>query len=191
MIGMEKNTNCQQVRAKLEFYLEENLSWEEQQGLEVHLAECPDCAAFYARQQEEMEWLGRLLRAPIAEATRQAPFDGLWERIEAGLNISPEVAVEEETPGWMDRFVQVLVAYRTAWITALCVVGVLLVLAIPVLDPGPDPNDCIVDEAIGGKNGQVAVLQTQNRATGKRMTVIVVDETPSDSAEDETEDKPR
>jgi hypothetical protein len=73
----------------------------------------------------------------------------------------------------------------------LCVVGVLLVLAIPVLDPGPDPNDCIVDEAIGGKNGQVAVLQTQNRATGKRMTVIVVDETPSDSAEDETEDKPR
>jgi anti-sigma factor RsiW len=67
-----------------------------------------------------------------------------------------------------------------------CSAVVLVVFSLPLLmDPGPAPNDVVVDEVAGNKRAQVAVLQTNDKRTGQQMTVIVVNE--PDDQDDEKE----
>lgn len=77
--------------------------------------------------------------------------------------------------GWFQAHPSMSVALAGATV-------VLVIFAVPRLDPGPTANDCVVDNVVSRKKDTVAVLQSNNQA-GQPMTVIIVENPPPSPAE--------
>lgn len=83
--------------------------------------------------------------------------------------------------GWFQAHPSLSVAFAGATV-------VLVIFAVPMLDPGPNANDCVVDNVVGRKKDTVAVLQSNNQS-GQPMTVIIVENPPPSPAEIEAESR--
>ena len=182
---------------QLDGFLDGELSPVERSAVEAHLAEHREAQQLLEQQRQMRQWIRQSVTQKAEEAAANVDFDRLTQRIMQGIQ-KPVVALakeeapiavpvapwkatpttqEEPRPSLWDSVILWLRAHPVMSVAAGSFAVVLLVVAVPFwMDPGPAPNDCVVDEAAGSKRSQVAVLQTQNKATGQEMTVIVVDE---------------
>ncbi|MCB9638710.1 MAG: hypothetical protein H6727_07365 [Myxococcales bacterium] len=191
----------------LDAFLDGELSQLERQQFEAYLSE-------HEEVQEDLVFHRRIQQATRQSLQTQAEdvmasidFDSFTQRIMQSVQEPVVSAAKEETPiavpaepAWTtqpreeirpslwETMVMWLRAHPMMSVAAGSFAAVMLVIATPLLmDPGPAPNDCVVDEAAGSKSAQVAVLQAQNK-DGQQMTVIVVDG-PEPGAEDKDREK--
>lgn len=111
-------------------YLDDELGRRKRARLDAHMARCPRCRA----QLEALRLHGDVLRQEIGAAAAAADFSGFEDRVIEGVRTRPALPLGER--GWM-WLREVLVHYRTVWITSLATAAVLLAVLIPLLTTGP------------------------------------------------------
>lgn len=177
-------------------FLDGELSPQERQQFEVYLSEHDEIQEDLVFQRRIQQVTRQALHDQVEDVMASIDFDSFTQRImqrvqepvvsaaqeETPIAIpvarAPQAAPQEELrPSLWETVMLWFRAHPMMSVAAGSFAAVLLVVATPLLmDPGPAPNDCVVDEAAGSKSSQVAVLQAQNKDTGQQMTVIVVNE---------------
>lgn len=195
---------------QLDGFLDGELSPAERSEFEAYLAEHNEAQRRLDVQRQTRQWIRQTVAQKTEEAVASVDFDRLTQRIMQGIQKPVAASIREEAPiaipaaPWVvatpaqEELRPSLWETVMSWFRAHPVMSVaagsfavvLLVVTVPFLmDPGPAPNDCVVDEAAGSKRSQVAVLQAQNKATGQEMTVIVVNE-PESTGDDQDPETP-
>ena len=111
-------------------YLDDELGRRKRARLEAHMAHCPRCRA----QLEALRLQGDVLRQEIDSAATAADFSGFEDRVLEGVRTRPALPVGARSWMWLR---EVLVHYRTVWITSLATAAVLLAVLIPLMTTGP------------------------------------------------------
>lgn len=138
---------------------------------------------YHKLDQESVAWAS----SPMESSSRSSSMSELQSRV---LTVVPGQSATSEassSPSWGG--VSVFLSSFWTWVRQHpgmamaygATMGILVVLLIPFLDPGPksDP-DTVVQKIANIETAQVAVLQAKNNSTGKNMTVIVIDEPTQD-----------
>lgn len=136
--------------------------------------------------QEGWQLIRSQLQEDVGSAVARVDFDDFFQKIVALTDeqeqeqpVQAVAPAAPQSPSWWASLRQLFQTYPGIPFAAVASAFALaLFFGLPMLDPGPDANDCVVDNVASSKTAQVAVLQTENQATGQRMTLIVVNEPP-------------
>lgn len=124
---------------------------------------------------------GRVMKAIAEEAPCQVPSAASVFSFQHAPACNDTASAEERS--WLAPFQSLfrwMRAHPGIAMTCTAATCLLVVLALPFLDPGPNPdNDVIVEKMSNIKSAQSLIYQTKNKATGHSITVIVFDEPPA------------
>jgi anti-sigma factor RsiW len=108
--------NCDDIRARLTLYLDDELQGDERAAVEAHVSQCESCAAILARELN-------FLKAVRSSGPLHVASPELRRKLEGILNVvSPTPAANESAPRNASRF---------GWLIATA--AGLLVLVLPIL----------------------------------------------------------
>lgn len=175
---------------KMEAFLDGELTLSEQREVQTFLEENPEELAHFEALKADQSLIQDALRARADEAMASIDWDQFSNRVmeqvaleEAPCPVQPSLHhVEDEagTSGWMSRLRNMMQWVRLhpgLSLSCVAMAGVLMIVSFTFMDPGPNPDNTVLVEKISNiKTAQVAVMQSKNKATGKNMTIIVVNE---------------
>lgn len=161
--------SCEKIRTQLGMLLYGELSFDEEETLDVHLEGCAECRAALERE--------RALHAAFDQAAIEPPASVLWD---ARKNLQQRIAAEHAPPhrvGWWDQFVDALMlrpAGGAGWLkmagaVALVTVGFLGARLAPDLGTGAvgmsmaDPGAQRVRSVEPGPNGGIQIVLDETR----------------------------
>jgi len=158
-------------------YLDDEIGRRKRARLEAHLAHCPRCRA----QLEALRLQGDVLRQEIDSAAEAADFSGFDDRVLEGIHAQPALPASERSWLWLR---EVLVHYRTVWITSLATAAVLLAVLIPLLtaappeapatpEPGKQPAVTPAQQVAGADVDNQVIIDAMEYA-GQRSMVFTV-----------------
>src|SRR5207302_4268881 len=164
MSPFEKKTNCRDVAALLVFYVCDEVSDEEREGIETHLANCQACSAQLA---EEKDFHSTLTSAPPSADELEASGILLAQcrsELEEVLDdLSAPPLQEHWRPfGWLRRWM----ALRPAWSGALLVLFGILV--------GTQVVPWLQNSNNGNANGQAMNNMAKPPLTENQLSKMVV-----------------
>ncbi len=175
---------------KMEAFLDGELTLSEQREVQTFLDENPDDLALLEALKADHSLMQDALRARTEEAMASIDWDQFSTRVmeqvareEAPCPVQANlrnVEVEETSTGWITRlrnWMQWVRLHPGLSLSCVAMAGVLMIVSFTFMDPGPNPDNTVLVEKISNiKTAQVAVMQSKNKATGKNMTIIVVNE---------------
>jgi len=171
------------INGQWEALLDEELSLEEQQEFETYLASSDSLDKMKEQGLQELNIIQHHLKSHVEDVTDSINFDSFYAKLSSKIERQEKTqttyideGVSEVAESLMTKLRRLFASHPSIPFACASAVIVALVFALPFLDPGPAPNDCVVDKVTSSKSSQVAVLQTKTQKTGQRMTVIVINE---------------
>jgi hypothetical protein len=160
--------SCEKIRTQLSLLLYGELSFDEEEAVELHIEGCPECRAALEREHE--------LHAAIDRAELEPAASVLWE---ARQNLQERIAAEHVpslSRGWWDQFVDAIMLrpmHGAGWLKPVGAMG-LLTLGFLAARVAPDWGAGIVGMSLASPGAQ-RVRSVEPAANGSIQ--IVLDET--------------
>ncbi len=182
------------TRKKLEAFHDGELTPHEREQIDRQIETNEQVRALYDEVCFEQLLVQQTLQEQSDVASQDIDWDTFGQQItdqmvaiqpQAGAVCTRPVESTTPTPSLWDAIQQVSTWLRRRpglLLSGVAMCGIVMVVGMQYLDPGPDPaNDTVVEKIVSSNTAQVAVLQT-NVPSGQAITVIVVDEPTLDDA---------
>lgn len=170
----------------MEAFLDGELTPSEQRELQALLQSEPDLQSELSGLQQEQSLVQGALKARTDEAIASIDWDAFSNNVMAqvALEEAPVAPAKTETEtqstswfGSLQNLLQWVRLHPGVSLSCTAMAGILMIVSFTFMDPGPNPDSTVlVDKISNIKTAQVSVMQSKNKATGKNMTVIIVNE---------------
>jgi anti-sigma factor RsiW len=153
-------TNCESVRASLGAWLDGELKPADARSLQLHVAQCADCA----RERQQLDQLEVVLKRVIGSGATDIAFEPFWHGVQK--------RIEERTTwyaGLSDWAQSVFAAPGLAWAVPV-VIGLLLALLsldslVPLWRPDAQRENFAAVESIDSYGRNIALFRDNDTKT--------------------------
>ena len=142
------NDICREIKLRMSFYIDGELSGEEKQQLEQHLEVCPQCRDHFHELQKTTSIISDAL-----SSRPEIDFEKVLQNIKSEIQKPASISLMQRIAEWLKM--------PKIWVpaTAFCTAALIFFFSVPVLK-SPETTQMSRVESVSSRSGMYMVLET-------------------------------